>query len=201
MAGIWEALTGKPATQERISKLTPDQEGALSQLLQFALPQLTSNQFDFGPIEEQARAGFAEKTVPSIAERFTSMGEGAQRGSGFAQTLGSAGAGLERDLASMKQQFGQQQQSNLMNMLNMGLTPQFDTMYNQPTGGFFGGMAPGFGAGFGESFGKAVPGMIGAGLGTLFGGPVGGAVGGAAGDVGSSWLQKLLSFFSRGQGA
>jgi len=136
-----EFLLGKPAQTEQISRFTPEQQQALSQLLSFTLPKVTTGQqFDFAPIEQQARSGFEQKTIPSIAERFTSMGQGAQGSSAFGQQLGAAGAGLEEALASQKQQFGLQQQGMLQNLLGMGLGQRFDTLYRPETGGLLGGL-------------------------------------------------------------
>lgn len=65
-----------------------------------AAPQFSS--MDFGPIEEQARAGFRQQALPTIAERFTSMGQGARGTGAFARTVGGAAAGLEASLAALK---------------------------------------------------------------------------------------------------
>ena len=139
---LGEFLLGKPAEAEQVARFTPEQQQALSQILSFALPRATKGQaFDFGPIEQQARTGFAQKTIPSIAERFTAMGAGAQRTSAFPQILGAAGAGLEEALAAQKQQFGLQQQGLLQNLLGLGLGQRFDTMYRPETTGLLGGLA------------------------------------------------------------
>lgn len=189
-------LTGKPEVTKQMQRFTPEQQGSLQQLLQHAMPQLMGNQFDFGPIEEQARAGFEGKTLPSIASRLTSMGEGARYSSGAQDMFGQAGSDLEKSLASMKQQYGMQQQGQLQNLLGMGLAPQFDTYFQPQTSGLLGGMAPGFGAGFGEATGKGMPGMMGnltSMLGSLFGGWAGGPPGAMAGGAAGGKLNDLIS--------
>lgn len=45
---------------------------------------------------------FNEQTIPALAERFSSLGSGAQRSSAFQQALGQAGAGLSENLASLR---------------------------------------------------------------------------------------------------
>lgn len=77
----------------------------LAQLQQMAAQQLQPQQFDpnrysFDPIEQQARQDFAQTTVPTIAERFSSMG--GQRSSAFGQQLGQAASGLESQLAALR---------------------------------------------------------------------------------------------------
>lgn len=147
--GFWESLgnffTGTPERVTQLAKFGPEQEQALSQILQQALGGLSNNQFDFAPIEQQARTGFQQKTLPSIAERFTSMGS--QGSSAFRNALGQAGAGLEENLASMKQQYNLQREPLLQNMFNMGVQPRFESAFTPRQPGFFqnalGGLAGG----------------------------------------------------------
>lgn len=127
-------LGGSPAGIETFNQYTPEQQQAFSQVLQQALSGLGKNQFDFAPIEAQARRGFSEQTVPAIAERFSKLG--AQRSSAFGQQLGAAGAGLEGDLAAMKSNYGLQQQQMLHNLLGIGLKPQFESLYRPGSDGF-----------------------------------------------------------------
>lgn len=103
------------------------------------------SQFNFGPIEEQARSGFTQRIIPSIAERFTALG--AQRSSAFPQLLGQAGSDLESQLAAMKSQYKlqnqAQQQQLLLSLLGLGLTPQFQSAYFQRQPGAGEGIAQG----------------------------------------------------------
>jgi len=116
----------------------PQQEG-FQFALQNALQNLGNNQFDFAPIEEQARTNFAQQTIPSIATRFSALG--AQKSSAFGQQLGAAGANLERDLAAMKANYNLQRQPLFQNLLQLGLTPQYQSVFAPATQGFFGGLA------------------------------------------------------------
>ena len=96
------------------------------------------NRFDFAPIEQAARTNFSTKTIPSLAERFTSMGDGAQRSSAFQGALGQAGAGLEEQLAAMKQDYNLQQQNQLMHLLGLG---RMENVYEPSQPGFLESMA------------------------------------------------------------
>jgi hypothetical protein len=95
---------------------------------------------DTGALEQRARQDYRQHTLPSIAERFIGMGSGGQRSSAFEGTLASAGSDLETSLAGLRQ-------GRLMQMLQMSLAPQFETMQTQPTQGFLSSMAPGIGLG------------------------------------------------------
>lgn len=108
-------LFGNQASTETFNRYTPEQQAALSQLLQQSLGGLGTDK-----IEESARKGFREQTIPSIAERFTQLG--AQRSSAFPQLLSQAASDLETNLASMKE-------DRAMRLLQAGLSPQVDTMY------------------------------------------------------------------------
>jgi hypothetical protein len=69
----------------------------------------------FAPIEQQARTGFAQQTVPSLAERFSSMGNNALSSPSFASQLGQAGSGMEQGLAALRSQYGMQNRQQLGN--------------------------------------------------------------------------------------
>lgn len=67
------------------------------------LPEL-----DFGPIAQKARTRFREETLPTIAERFASMGRGVETSPGFTGSLARAGEGLEESLAALEAQLAPQ---------------------------------------------------------------------------------------------
>ena len=126
--GVSKFLMGDPAKEKQFQRYTPEQQGVLDQLMQQGQQNM-----DFSGVENLAKKRFHEETIPSIAERFTSMG-GGQRSSAFESSLGRAGSDLEAQLAALKPQFGSQQ-------LQMGLQPRFDTGYQPASGGLLqGGM-------------------------------------------------------------
>lgn len=105
-------LVGKGEKMDRFTLLTPMQEQATNKLLSQGMQNM-----DFGPIEQQARENFQTQTIPSLAERFESMGSGRQRSSAFAPAMTSAGGQLERQLAALKSQYG-------MHQVGLGLQPR-----------------------------------------------------------------------------
>lgn len=136
-----EFLVGRPERYDQVQQYNPQQQQALQGLLQQALGRLGQRQqFSFDPIAQQARTQFGQQTVPSIAERFSGLGAGAQRSSAFGQTLGQAGAGLEGQLAAQGAQFGMQGQGMedqlLQSLLGLGLKPQFENIYRPSQQGF-----------------------------------------------------------------
>jgi len=156
--GFGSFLFGKPEKMQQFSTVNPQQAGALGQLLSQSMSGLQGNKFDFAPIEAQARQNFKQQTIPSIAELFSGMGSGGgQRSSAFAGSLGNAASGLETNLASMKSQYGLQQQDQLMRMLQMALMPQTENIFRPAQQGFLGNMMGGMGQGAGTSISKLLP--------------------------------------------
>lgn len=154
-------LVGKPGKFQQIPTLSQPQQnlanfagGGGQNLLQMLLGNIMGGGMQsggmqgglggigtgFAPIAQRARTQFQQQTIPSIAERFTAMGEGAQSSPAFAQLLGQAGAGLEEGLAAQEAQYGLQQQGLLQallgQLLGVGLTPQFETAYMPSQPGF-----------------------------------------------------------------
>lgn len=162
-------------------RFTPPQQNIINQLSSYLQPGAGNlalpgnNKLSFEPIRQNALNSFNQKIVPSIAERFQSLGgagtEGGATSSGALQqqTYG-AGADLSSQLAALEAQYGLQQQgqesNNYFNLLQQGLAPQFDY-----------GVIPGQQSGVRQLW-NGVKGMVpGAVLGGLQGGPAGAALG------------------------
>jgi len=122
----------KPAQTTQLPRFNEEQQGWMSQLGQMGMQGLQNPMEGFEPIAQQARNQFTTQTVPSLAERFTAMGQGGQRSSDFAGAVGGSGEDLEANLASMGSQYGLQRTSQLQQLLGMGLTPQTENIY-QPS--------------------------------------------------------------------
>jgi hypothetical protein len=134
LAGILAALFGgggKEGGPERLTAANEQEQSILDFLLQNGMGQLQDPQKGFKPLEDYARTQFANHTIPSLAERFTSFagGNNALSSPSFASQLGQAGAGLESSLAALGSQYGQQNQQNALQQLNTGLKPAFNTDY------------------------------------------------------------------------
>ena len=125
-------------------------------MLQQSMGGLSSNKFDFEPIEQRARSDFQSKTLPGIRELFENMGSG-ERSSAFAPSLASAGSDLESNLAMMRQQHGQQEKNSLMQMLQMSMMPQFENYYKQGQPGFLHSILGPMGQGLMQGLGKGYP--------------------------------------------
>jgi len=170
------------------SAYTEPQQGGFMQALQMALSQLQNPTAGFQPIAQKYQRQFQTDILPSIAERFASMGAGAQDSSGYQSALTGAGMDLSENLAGMESQYGLQQQQLGQNLLGMGLTPQNQFAYQDPQqsgimrilqmlakgaggagagflmGGGSGGLGSGFSDLFGSATGKMMPGTVARGI-------------------------------------
>ncbi len=101
------------------------QQQGVNQLFGNTLAGANTNGFD--AIDANARKQFQQQGIPSLAERFTSLG-GGQRSSAFQGALGGAQADLESQLGALRSQYGlqqqQQRQSLLGNLLQQGSKDQ-----------------------------------------------------------------------------
>lgn len=148
------------------NKFNPQQQQALNQSLSTGQQNLQNPMSGFEPIEQYARNRFQKRTLPGLAERFTALGGSDTRGSsGLLGTLSGASADLEQGLAALKAQYGQNNQSNALQQLQLGLTPQQDMMYF--------GQRPDLGGQLLQAGGGALGSYLGGGgtFGSLFGSP------------------------------
>ena len=120
----------------------------------------------FAAFEQPYRTQFEQQTIPGLAERFAGLG--AQSSSAFQNALGSAGAGLQEQLASLRsglqmqalpQALGYAQQpfSNLQSLLGMNTQAFLQKQmpfWQQLSLGLAGGLGQGLGAGAGAGIGK-----------------------------------------------
>lgn len=107
---------------------------------------------------------FQEQVLPNLAERFA--GSDAMSSSAFGQSLGSASAGLQENLAAMRSNQQMQGLQGLLQLLNPALGKQFELEVQK-------GGSSGLGSGLGSILGTAA--------GAYFGGPAGASIGGQLG--------------------
>ena|SRR3990167_854970 len=152
-------MMGQPERFEQFQRYNPQQQQGLQQMLSQGLGGMQGmqpyqpQQFNFAPIAQQAQTRFSTQTVPSILERLTGMGGGAQTSSALGQQLGAASSGLSEALAALEAQYSQQQQglnlqgrgqdiSSYQNLLNMGMQQPFDYGRHQAQPGLLQSLLP-----------------------------------------------------------
>lgn len=159
---ITDFLFGKSEQMKRVPLGSEQQQQAQSQLLSQLMPLLQQRLGaggQFAPIREAAQQRFQQETLPTIAERFGA--HDAFRGSGFGQALGGAAAGLESQLAGQEAQFGQQEMSQLLNLLGMGMQPMEQAMLQQRQPGFLENLTKAGASGLAQGAGMGATGGMG----------------------------------------
>jgi hypothetical protein len=169
--GLGDFMFGQKEKMQQVPTMNPQQMQMLSQLLggmtggsmgggpmgqgmQYLSGLLSGNPETMQKFEAPFMRQFQEQTVPSLAERFSSMGSGAQGSSAFGQQLGQAGAGLSENLASLRGQLQQGAMSQLQGMMGMGMGARpFENIFRPATQGFMGSMAGGIGSAAGQAGG------------------------------------------------
>lgn len=185
-----------PKGYETFSTLNPQQQQAFSQLLGILQGQMgggfgQEGQDYFSKIlggdtsafEAPLMRQFNEQIVPELAERFSGLGVGSQNSSAFQQALSSSGADLAERLGSLRGQlqsnaaqqslgFGQNQLSNLQNLLGMntqGLVPKSKPWWQEALIGGVGGLGQGLGMAAGGGMSGGISSLMSI-LKNLFGG-------------------------------
>jgi hypothetical protein len=120
-------LLGQQGQERQFQRFTPQQQ----QLQNQAITQLMAGlqpggQLDFGPIAQRARSQFSQQAIPTIAERFSALGQNALSSPALYSQLGGAAANLEEALAAQQGAF---QQRNMLGLLGLASQPSFETAY------------------------------------------------------------------------
>lgn len=182
-------FSGTKAFNEKLSTVTPEQASTnvaantgVQQLIPYLLQNLMGGQggqgrFDFAPIAARAQRQFEQETIPSIANRFTTLGGGAGSTNAFKHAMANAGANLREGLAAQESQFGLQQQGLLQQLLGqlggIGSQQQFENIYHPEQPGFAQTVLPGLLAGAASAFGGPLAGAAGGALANALFGSVG----------------------------
>lgn len=129
-------LFGKGSKTKNKPIYNPTQENLLNQILGSLSTPMSSgvqnlqnilggDSATFEAFQRPARRDFEQKTLPTIAERFTgTFGEGSQRSSAFGQSLGAAGRELEENLFSQRLGMQGDALSQILQLLGPALAPR-----------------------------------------------------------------------------
>jgi hypothetical protein len=150
LAGAARGWASKGPKTKRLPTVTPEASRAMNWALQRGQNQYSNPFAGFEPIKNAAMQNFQQQTLPGMMENWSGMGQGNALSSGtFGSQLGAAYRGLGNDLASMQAQYGLQNQNMGMNLMKLGMQPQFENvMYpasDTALSGALGGLSQGLG--------------------------------------------------------
>jgi hypothetical protein len=154
--GIFDNFFGSEPEMKQVSTLNPQQQGLQRQDIRNTRQMQGGYRNAMGLLEDYLNPEsdvyknfeqpylnqFNQQTIPQLAERFggaNAMGSGLQT-SGFGQSLGSAGANLQTQLAQMKEQYRRQSIGDLLQQYNQatnrGLQQTQENVYQPGTEGW-----------------------------------------------------------------
>ena len=164
MPSLIDTIFGTSQKQEEISRFTPEQQQVLEQMLQLVsgsgglqaglgnlLNILGGSDEAFSAFEAPIKRQFQEEIVPGLSEQFA--GAGALDSSAFGHALGRASEGLSETLAAQRADLQQSSLQQLLELLGIGLQPQFDTAVTPGTPGILGSAVSGGLGAFGSYLG------------------------------------------------
>ena len=150
-----QSILGHRGKFKQLPTMTPQQQQQANWAGQYGQQQIQNPYQGFEPIAKNMQSMFQQNIVPSLAERFSSMGSGNALSSGaFGSQLAGASRDFQGDLAAMMAQYGLQQQGLGQSLFGMGQRPQFENAYipggNSGIGAMFGSLGQAGGA-FGQA--------------------------------------------------
>src|ERR1700678_3629875 len=104
-------LMGNPGNAQQIPRYGQQGQQALINLLMQGQNNMNNPYQGFQPIEQAARSNFQNKTLPTLFERFSGMGNNALSSPALMQNLAGHGVDLEERLAALRSSYGQNQQN------------------------------------------------------------------------------------------
>lgn len=115
---------------EQIPNYSPQQMQFQNDILSKFGPQFLDGSQDFGAEEALSRRNFQTKTLPGIQEQLTALGADPSHG-GWGQTLSDSASNFELGLGAQRQQHALNQRAQNIGLLQEGLRPQYENIYNQ----------------------------------------------------------------------
>jgi hypothetical protein len=170
----------------RLQQFTPEQQSLFQSLFPYVSPgsqlsqQAQGSDQGFGPFEDYAHRQFQEFSGEN-ASRFSGLGMGARKGSGFQNSQTQGAQDFASQLAMQRQGLQRQALMDLMGISGqiLGQRPEENFLIRKQQ------KQPGF---WNRLFGAAAP-IAGAGIGGLFGGPIGASFGSQLGSGLASGFQ------------
>lgn len=137
-----------------INQYNPEQQNVLNNLLQSGQQQLQNPYEGFDPIKQDALSTFFQEIVPMLQEQFSASGSNSASSGTIKSQLSGAGSNLAEKLAAFQAHFGQQNQQNALQQLQLGLNPRSEFINRQGGGGWLNGIKDVVGSAAG-GFGRA----------------------------------------------
>lgn len=146
------AWAGHDASIIQAPTLNAQQQGILQYLLQHAQQQQENPYGGFEDIQNDVNQNFQQQILPSILERFSSMGNNSLSSPSLGNQIGQTAANTNQGLGALRAQYGQQNKQNALQQFGMGLTQPFENFYQPESSGIHEGITKGLIGGVGSLF-------------------------------------------------
>jgi hypothetical protein len=150
LAGGLRGATAKSGKMRQFPTVTPEQANTMGWARNFGQQQIQNPYAGFDPIAKRATSMFQQQTLPTLAQRFTGMGENALSSPSYQHQMSGANEDFQERLAALMANYGLHQQSLGQGLMGMGLYPEFENMYQPPQdtwlSSMFGGLSGAAGA-------------------------------------------------------
>ncbi len=138
--GFWETLMsflfGNKGSMNQFATQTPGQMQDADFLRSFGIQQLQNPYAGFDPIANKLQNQWTQNTVPSLAARFGSLGDNKLTSGAFTSQVQGSQNQLNDIIGSLGSQYGQNNINSALNMINSGMRPQFENIYQPSRTGF-----------------------------------------------------------------
>lgn len=121
-------MMGKKPSIASVDKFTSWQTGPMNKMLEMAMSQMDPSRMSFDPIRQRLMSLYQQTVLPSIAERFTGMGDGQGSSAFLGELTGGTNDFMER-MGTLESQYNQQMLPQYLRMGELGLTPLQEHMY------------------------------------------------------------------------
>jgi len=151
-----EGAFGTPDLMYEMQPYNENQTKVLDFLLSNGMNQFKNPYQGFEPIKQSSLSSFFQDIIPALMERFSSSGSNSATSPVLHSQLSGAGATLAERLAAMQATFGQQQQGNALQQLQLGINPRSQFMFQPGAQGLVPSVANTVAAGAGYAGGRAL---------------------------------------------
>lgn len=136
LQGLGNFFLGEGPKQIYSTPYNANQQQGFNSQLQMGLQNQQAPYAGFEPIQKQIMDQYYNQILPQTAQQFTGITGGALSSPSFAQQIGSGAQGLASMLAAHKAQYGQNQQQFGLQQTQLGLTPHYQTAFQDRQPGF-----------------------------------------------------------------
>lgn len=134
---LLQLLIGREGFNNQVATQTPGQQQSSDFLRQWGQNQVQNPYQGFEPIANKLNNQWSQNTVPSLAARFSGLGDNKLSSGSFTSQLQGSNNQLQDIIGGLMSQYGQQNRQQGLGAIGQGMQPQFENQYNPSFQGLF----------------------------------------------------------------